>query len=76
MSGKRPRVTARETVRALHRDGWYDDAQVGSHLSLRHPTKPGKVIVPIHTGRTLKPALLAQILKDAQLDVDKFRSLL
>ncbi len=76
MSPKLPRVTAREAVRALRRDGWYDDDQVGSHLSLRHPTKVGRVIVPIHVGKVLKPGLLAQILKDASLSVDAFRSLL
>jgi predicted RNA binding protein YcfA (HicA-like mRNA interferase family) len=76
MSPRLPRVTAREAVRALHRDGWYDDDQVGSHLSLRHPTKAGRVIIPMHAGKVLKPGLFAQILNDAGLTIDAFRSLL
>ncbi|TAK33042.1 MAG: addiction module toxin, HicA family [Chloroflexota bacterium] len=76
MSPKLPRVTAMQTIRALHRDGWYDDEQAGSHLSLRHSQKPGKVIIPVHAGKTLKPGLLARILKDSDLTVDEFRRLL
>lgn len=76
MSPKAPRVTATETVRALHRDGWYDDHQRGSHLYLLHPTKRNRVTVPMHKGKILKPATLAGILDDAGLTVDEFRRLL
>lgn len=76
MSPKLPRVTATKVVRALHRDGWYDDEQSGSHLSLRHPNKAGKVIVPIHRSKDLKPGTLAGILDDAGLTPDEFRRLL
>lgn len=76
MSPKLPRVTARDALRALHRADWYDARQVGSHLALRHPTKPGKVIVPVHPGVILKPATLASILDQAGLTVEDFRRLL
>jgi len=75
MSPKLPRVTAAEVVRALHRDGWYDSSQRGSHLYLRHPTKPGKVTVPMHRG-DLQPATLNSILKQARLTIDELRRLL
>ena len=75
LSPRPPRVTAAELLRALHHDGWYDDEQVGSHLSLRHATKAGRVIVPVHVGKTLKTGLLARILKDANMTVDEFRRL-
>ncbi len=76
MSQKLPRVTATQVVRVLHRDGWYDDHQTGSHLFLLHPTKPRRVTVPVHRGKTLKPATLASILEDAGLTVEEFRRLL
>ena len=41
-------MTAREILKILHKDGWYDVDQEGSHLQLKHPTKPGKVTLPMH----------------------------
>ena len=76
MSPKLPRVTATDVVRALRRDGWYDDHQRGSHLYLLHPTKPNRVTVPLHAGKIIKLKLLAGILEDSGLTADEFRRLL
>ena len=38
-----------------------DVGQDGSHLNLKHPTKPGKVTVPIHGSRDLKVGTLKSI---------------
>ena len=76
MSPKLPRITATQLIRALHKDGWYDDYQRGSHLYLLHPGKPNRVTVPMHAGKIIKPGLLAGILKDAGLSVDELRGLL
>jgi len=71
-----PRLTAREVLRALRRDGWHETAQVGSHLALRHDTRPGKVTVPVHAGDILAPKTLQSILNQAGLTVDDLRNLL
>jgi predicted RNA binding protein YcfA (HicA-like mRNA interferase family) len=76
MSPRLPRVTAAEVLRALHRDGWQDSRQSGSHLILRHQTKPGSVVVPKHASRTIGPGLLAKICEDASLTVEELRGLL
>lgn len=76
MSPKLPRITAKELLGALHRDGWYDDHQVGSHLVLMHPVRPGRVIVPVHAGRILKLTTLSKILRQAGLTAEQLRSLL
>lgn len=76
MSPRLPRITARELLRALHRDGWYDTSQVGSHLTLRHPSRTGKVVVPVHAGAVLKVGLLKGILDDAGMTADELRNLL
>ena len=55
MSPKLPHIRAAELLRALKRDGWQPARQSGSHLTLKHPQKPGVVIVPIHSNVTLKP---------------------
>ncbi|MBI2942147.1 MAG: type II toxin-antitoxin system HicA family toxin [Chloroflexi bacterium] len=69
-------MTATEVLRALHRDGWLDRRQEGSHVILRHPGKTGRVIVPLHKGKILKLATIDSILEDAGLTPDEFRRLL
>ncbi|MBI3979568.1 MAG: type II toxin-antitoxin system HicA family toxin [Chloroflexi bacterium] len=69
-------MTAAELVRALERDGWYRHHQVGSHLILKHPRKPGRVSVPVHARKTIKLGTLKGILDDAGLSVDELRALL
>lgn len=43
-------MTVREVLKILHEDGWreVENRTKGSHIQLRHPTKPGKVTVPSH----------------------------
>ena len=60
-------MTSREILKTLHNGGWYDVDQDGSHLQLKHPTKPGKVTVPIHAGKDIAPVTLNKILKQAGL---------
>ncbi len=43
-------MKAREILKILHKDGWYEVNQEGSHVQLKHPTKLGKVTVPKHSG--------------------------
>ena len=37
-------------LKILKADGWVEKSQTGSHKQLVHPTKSGKVTVPIHSG--------------------------
>ena len=59
-------MTVREILKTLRKDGWYPINQEGAHISLKHPTKPGKVTVPNHNG-DLKPGTLNSIYKQAGL---------
>jgi predicted RNA binding protein YcfA (HicA-like mRNA interferase family) len=59
-------MDSREVIRLLHEDGWLDVAQKGSHLQLKHPSKPGRVTVP-HPKRDLPPGTLRSIEKQAGL---------
>jgi len=76
VSPRLPRLTAGRMLRALKRDGWDEHARVGSHVQLKHPTKPGRVTVPVHAGETLQPWLLTSILRQAGLTVEELRALL
>ena len=73
---KLPRITAGDLLRALRRDGWYQVDQEGSHLQLKHPAKPGKVTVGVHSSKTIPTYNLASILKQAGLSADELRKLL
>lgn len=71
-----PRVTARAAERALRADGWSLHHSRGSHDYFAHPTKPGLVTLAQHAGRIIKPGTLHQILEQAGLTVEQFRTLL
>ncbi len=40
----------RELERMVLDDGWYFVKQVGSHNHYKHPSKLGKVTIPLHKG--------------------------
>jgi len=60
-------VGPQELLRILEADGWYSTGQTGSHKKFRHPTKPGLLIVPMHSGKEIGKGLLQSILKKAGL---------
>jgi predicted RNA binding protein YcfA (HicA-like mRNA interferase family) len=60
-----PQVTARELVRFLKAQGFVEDHQSGSHLTLWHEARNVVVTVPVHTGCDVGRGLAVRILKDA-----------
>lgn len=66
-----PTVTAREIVSFLKTQGFLEDRQSGSHLTLVHPER-GTVTVPVHTGVDLGRGLATRILRDAGFTVDEY----
>ncbi len=59
-------MRAKEIEKLIIEDGWYFVRQVGSHRQYKHPTKPGKVTIPFHTG-DLDKGTANSILKQAGL---------
>ena len=76
MSPRLPRITAVELLRALKHAGWQPVRQSGSHVTLKHPIKPGTVTVPKHANVTIKLKTLSSILEQAGLAVNELRDLL
>ena len=61
-------MNVRQVLRLLADDGWVEVAQRGSHKQLKHPSKPGKVTIPMHgMNDDLRPGTLNSILKQAGL---------
>lgn len=67
-----PQVTERELVRFLKAQGFDEDRQSGSHLTLWNPERRVAVTVPMHPGADIGRGLTARILKDAGFTVDDF----
>ena len=67
-----PQVNARELVRFLKAQGFVEDGQSGSHLTLWQEARKVAVTVPIHTGCDIGRGLAVRILKDAGFSVEDY----
>jgi predicted RNA binding protein YcfA (HicA-like mRNA interferase family) len=67
-----PQVTARELVVFLKKQGFVEDRQAGSHLTLWNADRQVAVTVPVHAGCSLGRGLAIRILKDAGFTVDNY----
>lgn len=65
-------MNSRDVLAALRADGWVEVARKGSHLQLKHPTKPGRVTLP-HPKRDLPLGTLRSIERQAGLSLRKSR---
>lgn len=73
--GKLPRVTATEVIRAIEHAGFTLSRQSGSHKIYKN--QEGKrITVPFHSGKILHPKVLKNILRDADLTVERFQELM
>ena len=59
-------MKAVEAEKIVLKDGWYFKNQKGSHRHYKHPTKPGKVTIPFHSG-DLDPRTEKSIMTQAGL---------
>jgi predicted RNA binding protein YcfA (HicA-like mRNA interferase family) len=75
MSERLPRVTGAEAIRVLEKAGFLLVRQSGSHKIFKN-AEGQRVTVPFHSGKTLHPKVLKNILKDADLTLDEFKELI
>lgn len=64
-----PVLKPADVIRALHRLGFEEVRQRGSHKQFRHPDGRGTT-VPVHKGRDISPILLRRIASDIGLTVE------
>jgi predicted RNA binding protein YcfA (HicA-like mRNA interferase family) len=67
-----PQVTAQDIIRFLTSQGFTEDRQAGSHLTLWHAGRGLSVTIPVHTGCDLGRGLAVRILKDAGFSIEDF----
>lgn len=70
-----PQVTARELLAFLKRQGFVEERQSGSHLTMRHPLRRVSVTVPVHGSADIGRGLAARILRDAGFTVQDYLDL-
>jgi len=66
----------REVIHALSKGGFYIHEQSGSHVHLKHPTRPGRVTVPYHERFDLPKHIIKSIIRQAGLTNSEFFALL
>jgi predicted RNA binding protein YcfA (HicA-like mRNA interferase family) len=67
---------APRSVRALQKAGFYIHETAGSHIQLKHASKPGRVTVPSHQGFDLPKPIIKSIIRQAGLSNDEFAKFL
>jgi predicted RNA binding protein YcfA (HicA-like mRNA interferase family) len=67
-----PQVTARELIRFFKSQGFTEDRQIGSHLTLWNEKTKKSITVPVHPGRDIGRGLAQRILKDAGFTVEDY----
>lgn len=75
MSDKLPRITADEVIRVIERIGFVCVRQSGSHKIFRNP-EGKRVTVSYHSKKVIHPKVLRNILRDADLTVERFKELM
>ena len=75
MTKELPRLTAKEVIAVLERVGFTFTRQSGSHKIFKN-SEGKRVTVPFHDSKILHPKILKNILKDANIDIERLRELL
>jgi predicted RNA binding protein YcfA (HicA-like mRNA interferase family) len=69
-----PRISGRECIKALAKEGFYEKRQRGSHVILRRDDPFAQLVVPDH--KELDRGTLRAIIRQADLSVGAFNELL
>lgn len=69
--GTAPVLKPGEVIAILHRLGFCESRQLGSHKQFQNPDGR-KTTIPIHKGRDISPILLRQIAREIGLTIEEF----
>lgn len=70
-----PSVKAKDFIKVIKKLGFYLDRQKGSHAIYKDDNGL-RVVVPIHSGKDLKPGTLIGMIRDIDIDKETFFELL
>jgi len=75
---KTPRVSSKEIMKALQKNGFEVCRQKGSHIHLikKAPEKTYHVTIPIHSGKDINPFVFKSIARQAGLTAEELAEIL
>ena len=76
MSPFLPQVKAKDLIRVAGKLGFILDRQSGSHAVFYRKSDKRRVVIPIHSGKDIKPKTLHGIIKDMGLEPEEFKKFL
>ncbi len=76
MSLKFANLKPKDIIRALEKAGFYIHETHGSHVQLKHPTKPGRITVPYHDRFDVPKHIVRSIIRQGGLTNTQFADLL
>jgi len=66
-----PSIKAKDFIRIVEKLGFYFDRQKGSHAIYKNADGL-RVVVPIHSGKDIKPGTLMGMIQDIGIDKETF----
>ena len=76
MTLRLPVVEAKDLARVARKLGFELDRQKGSHAVFLRASDRSRIVIPMHSGRAIRPKTLAGILEDMGVTADQLRDLL
>jgi predicted RNA binding protein YcfA (HicA-like mRNA interferase family) len=76
MSPFLPQVSAKDLIRVVKQLGFDLDRQKGSHSVFYRSSDKARVVIPVHSGRDIKPKTLRSIIDDMRITPERFKELL
>jgi predicted RNA binding protein YcfA (HicA-like mRNA interferase family) len=73
---KLPAVNGKDAARVARRLGFEFRRQTGSHAVYVRPSDQRRVVIPMHSGKDLKPKTLRGIIQDLGVSPEAFQELL
>jgi predicted RNA binding protein YcfA (HicA-like mRNA interferase family) len=76
VSPRLPVVEAKDLARIARKMGFALDRQKGSHAIFYRESDGARVVIPMHSGRSIRRGTLLGIIEDMGLTVEQLRDLL
>jgi predicted RNA binding protein YcfA (HicA-like mRNA interferase family) len=76
VSPKLPVVEAKDLARVARKLGFALDRQKGSHAVYYRERDGSRVVIPMHSGQSIRPKTLLGIVEDLGISVEELRKLM
>jgi predicted RNA binding protein YcfA (HicA-like mRNA interferase family) len=67
-------ISAEKLIKVLEKEGFKVIRQKGSHIIMINANR-NRIVIPMHSGKDIKPGLVRAILKEAGVSREKFQKI-